>query len=73
MIHFYSSQINVSALCHSTVDHILVDTTDTNIVVVQFGACVILRGVDTIANYTKVLLSARLVCIIYKTQVAIEV
>lgn len=61
MIHYYSSQINVFGLCHSTDDHILVDITGTNIVVVQSGACIVLQGVDTIANYTKVLLSARLV------------
>ena len=72
MIYFYSSQINVSGLCHSTDDHILVDTTDTNIVIVQSGACIVLHGVDTIANYTKVLLSARLVCIIYMIKVTVE-
>lgn len=60
MICYYVLQLNGSGQCNPP-DRILVSTTGTNIVATT-GPCIVLTGPDTIANFTKVLMSARYDC-----------
>ena len=64
-------QINVHGWCNSTTDHILVDTSGTNIEIEREGPCLILSGNDTITHYTSVLLSARYIIIHHTSHVIV--